>query len=144
MPDGISADLVASRTILGPMLTLMSKHILFRHSAAGSVSDLQAFFESSFRYAKHVNRVPLLRGMQFGYMIIPCLAVGSPSPDLIAYVTGQPRQHWALFEFPVVYDLSSHQTYYFRETAAWGRFLFPQMRSIVENHISCNETKCRA
>ena len=144
LPDGSTADLAASRTAFSwKCFVVLSQHLLLRSLSTCSISELQTFFETGFRYGKHVNRVPLLRGLRFGYMIIPCVAVESATPELIAYATSCPRKHWSLFEFPVVHDLSSGQTYFYRETGAWGALFFSDMRSIVESSIATSQATLR-
>ncbi len=91
-----------------------------------------AFFEAGLSYGKSVNRVPLLPGMQFGYMILPCLAVDKADADLIAFVSSAPRQHFSIFEFPVVLDLSTNEMHCFRGTAPWGAFFFSDLRTLVD------------
>jgi hypothetical protein len=134
LPDGSTADLAASRTAFSwKGLVVLSQHFLLRRAPTCTAADLQAFFETGFRYGQRINRVPLLRGMQFGYMVIPCVAVEAATPELIDYATSRPRKHWCLFEFPVVHDLSTGHTHFYRETAAWGAFYFSDVRSIVES-----------
>lgn len=136
LSDGSTADLGASRTTFSwKGLVLMSQHVLLRRAPSCSVPELQAFFEAGFRYGKGANRVPLCRGLQFGYMIIPCVAVETATPELIAYASKSPRKRWALFEFPVVHDLSSGQTHFYRDTALWGAFYFSDMRAIVKSAL---------
>src|SRR5687767_1970701 len=73
LSDGSTADLGASRTTFSwKGLVVISQHLLLRRASSCSVPELQAFFEAGFHYGKSANRVPLFRGLQFGYMIIPC------------------------------------------------------------------------
>src|SRR5437016_2876516 len=78
LPDGPIAALFASRTYFSwKGLVILSQHVAVcdYSDRKATVSDAQALFEASFRRAKKVNWVPLLRGMQFGYMVVPCLVV---------------------------------------------------------------------
>lgn len=113
----------------------MSQHIYTSHQSTASILDLQNLFEIGFNYGKRINRVPLLRGMQFGYMIVPCIIVQFAAPDLIAYAENVPRKHWSLIEFPVVHELSTNRTYFHQQTPFWGAFFFSDARSIVEATI---------
>ena len=136
LADGAPADLAASRTTFSwKGLVILSQHLLLRHVPTATVADFYALFDSGFIYAKRVNRVPLLRGLQFGYMVVPCIAVDSATPDLIAFASSRPRKHWCIFEFPVLHDLSTGQTHYFQETAMWGAFFFSDMRSLAQSSI---------
>jgi hypothetical protein len=134
LPDGATADLTASRTRFSwKGLVIISQHLLLRHLPTATVADFHALFDSGFLYAKRVNRVPLVRGLQFGYMVVPCIAIDTATPDLIAFASSRPRKHWCIFEFPVLHDLSTGQTHYFQETAMWGAFFFSDMRSLAES-----------
>ena len=137
LPDGAMIDLAASRTTFSwKGLVINSQHFLLRHVPTATVADFRAVFDSGFLYAKRVNRVPLLRGLQFGYMIVPCIAVDSATPDLIAFAASRPRKHWCLFEFPVLHDLSTGQTHYFQGTAMWGAFFFSDLRSLTKSSVA--------
>lgn len=137
LPNGTTADLAASRTTFSwKGLVIISQHLLLRHAPTATVADFHALFDDGFLYAKRVNHVPLLRGMQFGYVIVPCIAVDAVTPDLIAFASRRPRKHWAIFEFPVLHDLSTGQTHYFHETAMWGAFFFSDLRSLTQSSIA--------
>jgi hypothetical protein len=137
LQNGITTDLLASRTIFSwKGLVIHSQHIFLCHANQATVSDFHSLFDEGFLHAKHANRIPLLRGMQFGYWIVPFIAVDLVTPDLIAYATSRPRKHWALFEFPVLYDLSTGQTHSFQKTALWGAWFFSDMRSLTSSSIA--------
>jgi hypothetical protein len=134
LPNGTTADLAASRTTFSwKGLVIISQHLLLRHTPTVTVADFHALFDEGFLHAKRVNRVPLLRGMQFGYMVIPCIAVDAATPDLIAFASSRPRKHWCIFEFPVLHDLSTGQTHYYHETAMWGALFFSDLRSLTQS-----------
>ena len=95
-------------------------------------------FDGGFRHAKRVNRIPLLRGLQFGYIVVPWIVVDRATPELVSFAVGQPRKHWALFEFPVLHDLSTGQTHYFQQTAMWGALYYSDMRALVQATIAAN------
>ena len=136
LPDNTAADLVASRTTFSwKGLVILSQHLLLRHLPTAAAQDFHALFAGGFLHAKRVNRIPLLRGMQFGYMVVPWIAVDEATPELISFAARRPRKHWALFEFPVLYDLSTGQTHYFHQTAMWGAFFFSDMRALTQSTI---------
>jgi len=154
LPNGPLADLVGSRTHFSwKGLVFLSQHVIVRYvedampaeaalqqrpsrRPGATRNDLMDLFDAGFRYAKLVNRIPLLRGMQFGYMVVPCLVLNRADADLVRYVESAPRKHWSLFEFPVVVDLDAGSVHYYRQTALWGAFFFSDMREIVENCIT--------
>ncbi len=137
LPNGVMADLVASRTYFSwKGLVLLSQHVVVRCADSGTQADLEALFDAGFSHAKKVNRIPLLRGMQFGYMVIPCLVLHHADESVARYAESLPRKHWSLFEFPVVVDLNGDAVHYYRKTALWGAAFFSDMRRVVENTIS--------
>ncbi|MDY3555564.1 hypothetical protein R5W24_004707 [Gemmata sp. JC717] len=138
LPDGPVADLFGSRTYFSwKGFVILSQHVAVCDygDRTATPADAQALFAAAFRRAKKVNRVPLLRGMQFGYMVIPCLIVQSADDALVEYAESRPRKHWSLFEFPVVVDRSSGRTHCYTETAMWGAFFFSDMRALVRRCI---------
>ena len=100
-----------------------------------SIDDIKKLFNDGFGAGKRINKIPLVRGLQFGYMIIPIIAANNVGESLQKYVTDMPSKHWALFEFPVVIDLAGNQVHYFKKTPAWGAFFFSDMRNVVETYI---------
>ena len=137
LPNGTTVDLAASRTTFSwKGLVIISQHLLLRHAPTATVADFHALFEEGFLYGKRVNRVPLCRGLQFGYIVVPCIAVDAATPELIAFAWSRPRKHWCIFEFPVLHDLSTGQTHYYHETAMWGAFFFSDLRSLTQSTIA--------
>jgi hypothetical protein len=135
LPGGPVADLFGSRTYFSwKGLVILSQHVAVRDygATAASPADAKALFEASFRQAKKVNRWPLLRGMQFGYMVVTCLVVETADTALIEYAVSRPPKHWSLFEFPVVVERSTGRTHYYNHTALWGAAFFSDMRKLAE------------
>jgi hypothetical protein len=144
LPRYATVQVAASRTVFTwKGLVLLSQHVLVRHCPTATISDLQAFFDAGYRYGMSANPVPLKRGIQFGYVIMPCLVVESCDPTLIQYACARPRKHWALFEFPVVHDLSTRRTHYFRQTPLWGAVYYSDMRKLAETCISTESPSAR-
>src|ERR1035441_325742 len=136
LPGGPVVDLFGSRTYFSwKGLVILSQHVAVRDYAgtAATPADAKALFDASFRQAKKVNRVPLLRGMQFGYMVVPCLVVATAGKALIEYVESRPLKHWSLFEFPVVVDRGTGRTHYYNHTALWGADCSADMRKLAEH-----------
>ena len=134
LPGGPVVDLFGSRTYFSwKGLVILSQHVAVRDyaGAAATPADAKALFEASFRQAKKVNRWPLLRGMQFGYMVLTCLVVETADRALIEYAESRPPRHWSLFEFPVVVDRSTGRTHYYNHTAIWGAAFFSDMRKLA-------------
>lgn len=132
--DGSMISIAASRTYFSwKCFILLSQHVLLKYIEDATIESLEQFYEQGFLYGKKVNKVPLFRGMQFGFIIIPCFIVNKADQQLIDYVTSRPRKHFAIFEFPVVHELSSGKTYYYEKTAVWGAVYFSEIRSLVKS-----------
>jgi hypothetical protein len=135
LPDGPVVNLFGSRTYFSwKGLVILSQHVAVCDygGAAATPADAKALFDAGFRQAKKVNRVPLLRGMQFGYMVVACLVVRTADRALIEYAESRPPKHWSLFEFPVVVDRSTGRTHYYNHTAMWGAVFFSDMRKLAK------------
>jgi hypothetical protein len=136
LEGGLTAAVAGSRTYFSwKGLVIMSQHLLVQTLDRATVADAQCLFEAGFVHAKKMNWVPLLRGMQFGYMVVPVLAVSEPDAELVRFAEGKPRQRWSLFEFPVLVDLSAGKVHCYRETALWGAFFFSDLRDIVDTCV---------
>jgi hypothetical protein len=146
LPDERSISLTGLRLVAGVAasktyfswkgLVIWSQHIVVRTMDNARIQDIQELFEAGFRFAKRANRVPLLRGMQFGYMVIPIIVGVDPDIGLLEYISASPREHWSLAEYPVFIDSRNYQVFNFRGTALWGAFVFSDLRRVVENCVA--------
>lgn len=134
--DSTVAELAGSRTQFSwKSLTALSQHMVVRHFERPAVRDGEALFESAFRFGKRANRVPLIRGVQFGYVIFPVLLAEKPGHKILQKVAKPPAKRWALFEFPVVVDLSNGKAAYFQGTAKWGALYYSDFRRVIQEVI---------
>lgn len=133
LSDGKTAELAASRTSFSwKGFVILSQHIIVRYIDRATHQDMKTLFESGFRFGKKANRIPLLRGMQFGYLIIPVILTDNADRTLIESAAQRPAKHWALSEFPLVIDLASHHLAYFQGFVAWGALYLPDLKEIVK------------
>lgn len=136
LPGAGTAQLVASRAYLSwKGLVILSQHIVVQTIDSPTVADIQSLFESGFRIGKKRNRVPLIRGLQFGYQIIPVVIANVVSDELRQHVSEQQPKRWCLMGFPVVCDATSNDTFYFKRTPMWGALFFSDLRNVVSKHI---------
>jgi len=139
LSDGKRANVAASRTYFSwKGLVILSQHIVVRHVDNATRNNAKALFEAGFRFGKKANWVPLLRGLHFGYMIIPVIVGESPDAALVEAASQCPPKHWSLFEYPVVVNLSAGKAQCFNGTAAWGAFFFSDMRNVADKYIKGN------
>lgn len=135
LPTGDIADLVASRvefTIPGLINAPMFQHLFLRRVKTATLKDYDALFEAGYRYARDTHRSSVLRRKRFGHVVLPCLAVDSATPSLIAAASRRPPKRWLRFELPILYDLSAGRTYYYSgKTPALGSMLLPGARALA-------------
>lgn len=137
LPAGPVASVAASKTYFSwKGLVILSQHVVVQALDNAKIQDIQNLFDAGFRFGKHANHIPLLRGMQFGYMIIPIIVGTNPDSGLRLHVSSAPRKHWSLFEYPVFVDSQNGEASYFRGTAAWGAFFFSDLRKVIEKYVS--------
>ena len=136
LPYDGTAEIVASRAYLSwKGLVIQSQHIIVRTMDSPTVADIKNLFESGFRIGKKRNRPPLIRGLQFGYMIIPVVIAHVVTDQLRQYVSEQPPKRWSLMEFPVLCDAKSNDTFYFKGTPIWNALFFSDLRNVVAKYI---------
>lgn len=136
LQNDTNANIVASRTYFSwKGLVILSQHIVIQVVDAPTILDFKNLFNAGFNIGKKLNRVPLLRGLQFGYMIIPIIIANDVSDEVKQFVSQVPSKHWSIFEFPVVFDASSNETIFFKETTFWGAFFFSDLRCVVSKYI---------
>lgn len=138
LPDGPTAQLFASRTSFSwKGFVLLSQYVAVCDFGDQDVIDRDAvlLYEAAFRKAKKVNRIPLPRGLQFGFMIIPCLIVDKANESLLQFARHAPRKHWSVFEFPIVVERRTGKVSYFKDTPLWGAFFFSDLRKLAEQCI---------
>lgn len=127
---------VASRTkFIVAGMALMSTHIVVLEKDEAKPRDMDDLSSKAVKLAKHINRIPLPRGVQFGYGVIPLIVGRNPDSELLLYAASAPTARWGLFEFPVVIDLTREQAAYFEGTKKWGQLLWLILQDIVAQHI---------
>ena len=136
LPGNGTAQIVVSRVYLSwKGLVIQSQHIIVRTIASPTIADMQHLFESGFRIGKKRNNVPLIRGLQLGYMIVPVVIANVVSDEVRQHVSQRPPKRWCLIEFPVVCDAKSNEALYFKGTPLWGAFFFSDLRNVVAEYI---------
>lgn len=133
LPNDGTADLVASRVEFTlDINTPIVQHLFLRHLAVATTEDFDVLFEAGYRHAQAAYRGSLLRGKHFGHVVLPCIAIDTATPGIVAAASGRPPKRWMRFEFPVAYDLSTGRTYYYgAKTPALGSMLFPGARALA-------------
>jgi hypothetical protein len=137
--DGATASLVASRTTFSwKGLALLSQHVVIQHLGRPTPRDVEVLLRRSFRVARKRNRVPLLRGMQFGFMVVAVIVADEVTQDVLDLVAQAPRKRWAVFELPVVCEAASGNIHFYRGSPLWGGFFFSDLRALIARYVSAS------
>lgn len=121
-------------------VVLIDECVALRSVPAATSEDLRDLFSDTFSYARSRNRVPLPRGAQFGYFIVPCVVTNQADSELREAAISRPPKHWAVHEAPVVVDVGSRTAYYYNGNALWGTFYFPYVQRLIQRAI-CDPLK---
>ena len=76
-----------------------------------------------------------MRGMQQGAVSFAVLASDNVQQDAIDWVKEPSPKHFALMEFPVIYDLKEDKLYYCEKTPMWGAIYFKFFRNFVKMYF---------
>jgi hypothetical protein len=96
--------------------------------------ELQEYSKSCLDYAK--SNMHGMRGMQTGAVSFAVLASESIDDDTKEWVQQIPPKHFALMEFPVIYDLKEDKLYYCEKTPFFGWIYFKFFRSFVKMYFN--------
>jgi hypothetical protein len=134
---GAVAALVASRTTFNwKGLALFSQHLVVQRLTRPAPQDVEALLHRSFTVARKRNKVPLLRGMQFGFMVIPVIVADEVTQDVLDLVAQPPRKRWALTQLPVICEAASGNVHFYRGTPLWGGLYFSDLRALIARYVT--------
>lgn len=81
------------------------------------------------------NYKGLPRGMQNGVSTFNVLVSENVSKEAIEFVTARPKKHFALFEIPIIFDLTNEKIYYYKNTPIWGSLYYKYFRDYIQSHF---------
>jgi hypothetical protein len=97
---------------------------------------LQSFAGISFQLGNKNKSAPLPNGF---FMSVFCYAVAITErldPQVADWVRNtSPVKHWAAFEIPIVFDLTSGELCYFQKTPVWGAAYYAGFRREIETDL---------
>ena len=76
-----------------------------------------------------------MRGMQQGAVAFAVLASENVDDEAKEWVQKIPSKHFALMEFPVIYDLKENKLYYCEKSPVWGRIYFKFFRNFIKMYF---------
>jgi hypothetical protein len=136
---GTTASLVASRTTFSwKGLAVLSQHLVIQHVARPTPADVQSLLRRSFAVARKRNSVPLLRGMQFGFMVVAILVADQVDQEVLDLVSVAPPRRWGLFQLPVICEAATGNAHFYRGTPLWGGFFFSDLRAVIARYVSAS------
>jgi hypothetical protein len=98
---------------------------------------LQSFSGLSFQFANKNKSAPLPNGL---FMSVFCYAVAITEgldPALAQSIRDtSPTKHWAAFEIPIVYDLTTNDLCYFQKTPIWGAAYYAGFRREIQANLA--------
>lgn len=134
--DGFRADLMAKRTsFFWQLFIFQSTYVFFKYLDCPNKSDFENIYNHAVDYIKKTNPFSFLKGFLYGYTIIPCIITSNLNEEIIQYVNECPPMHLALFELPVLYDLKSKDTHYFKGKTSWGCFILSKARKVISRYL---------
>ncbi len=127
---------VASKNIFVPMvLGVVSAHVVALEKNDAKARDFDELFDTGFKVAKKINWIPLPRGLQFGYAVMPLIVDCDPDPESLLYAVSSQEMRWALLKYPILVDLKSKQLAYFNGNSSWALSIWPSLLEIVTRYI---------
>lgn len=115
-------NFMASKVFFMTMgFALLSTHVVALEKNEANQEDIDSLFEVGFDLAKRFNHIPLLRGMQFGYEIMPLIIGKTPHMETAMYAVSAPTMpKFGVQNFPVVIDVETCRAAFFEGFKARG------------------------
>lgn len=109
--------------------------IIFSSSENPSISLYDDLFIVGLDYSKQEHRISVTQRLSktVSRTIIQCILTSSSNDKVINYATSRPKRHFGKSEFPILYDLESKTSYYFKRNYTWGALFLPEIRLIADN-----------
>jgi len=97
--------------------------------------DIISYSDACVGYSLR-NYKGLPRGMQNGISTFNVLVSENVSKEAIKFATARPKKHFALFEMPIVFNLTNEKIYYYKDTPIWGSMYYKYFREYIETHFN--------
>jgi len=119
-------------------------HLCVDYMAGPKPDDFDALLEESLAYSKRAFAARAWRRFILSsFAIIPCLVCDIAYPETISFVRNRHRilkfhrKHWfhGLVFYPVLYCLSTNETYYWTGFEYVGSAVWPYARKFIEESI---------
>jgi hypothetical protein len=134
---GATASLVASRTTFSwKGLAVLSQHLVVQQLARPTPHDIDQLLRRGFSVARRRNKVPLVRGMQFGFMLVAVVVADQVTQDVLDLVAQAPRKRWGVFQLPVITEAATGNAHFFRGTPLWGGLFFSDLRALIARYVT--------
>lgn len=115
---------------------MVERFFLFAEIPDLDAANLQAFSAASFQFANKNKTVPLPNGL---FTCTHCFAVAVTSnvdPQLAQMLKdSSPIMHWAAFEMPIIFDLTTGRLIHYQKTPIWGSAYHAGFRREVQKNL---------
>ena len=121
-PAASPADLCAWQfysTRMSAALAKMKQFFFLREMEGADGAQAQVFAEACVQRAL-ANYPGLPRGFQNGVVIYPVLCQQRATPGALEYVRALPKNHFAAFACPMLFEYATGNLYYGTELPVWG------------------------
>ena len=92
--------------------------------------DIDNYSQGCLKYAE--RNMEGMRGMQHGAVAFAVLASEVVDDEAKEWVQKIPPKHFALVEYPVIYDLKEDKLYFCEKTPLWGYIYFNFFRNFTK------------
>lgn len=117
------------------LATKLKMFSFISYKSSVSEEDIKDYADVCYEYARK-NYKGLPRGLQNVFTSFAVVASNNISKEAIEYVQKSPTKHFAAFEMPILYDLSTDTLYFYRETPIWGAIYYKYFREYIINKFS--------
>jgi hypothetical protein len=123
------------------MATQMNIFVIVGSSDRIVRDDIEIFSKNSLEYAIKNNQ-GLPRGVQSGVVSFSLLTSPNIDEDAKQWAKERPKKHFAAFEYPVLFDLTHNQIFYYNKTPVFGGIYYKFFRNFIEKYLKVLERTC--
>ena len=99
-----------------------------------SKQDIAEYSKECLHYARN-NYKGLPRGVQTGVISFNVLASENIDAEAISFSESPPKKHFAMFEMPIIYDLSGENAHYYKKEQIWGSVYHSFFMEYIEKNF---------
>ncbi|MCL2376989.1 MAG: hypothetical protein FWC76_06275 [Defluviitaleaceae bacterium] len=105
------------------------------HASHIAAQDISLFSDACTAHALNAYK-GLPRGFQNGVASFNVMASEKVDATAAAFAVSRPKKRFAAFPMPVIYNLSTMEIFYYRDTPMWGAIYYKYLREYIENNFN--------